>query len=91
VTVQATSPGFTQSFSLTHLRRTGPAPPVLYRSPGQWRTVVPVDHIVTRTIPAFVGAPGGGLAIDLQAITVTDFGPTGPNDTPPPGQGHGSP
>jgi hypothetical protein len=64
---------------------------VLYRSPGQWRTVVPVDHIVTRTIPAFVGAPGGGLAIDLQAITVTDFGPTGPNDTPPPGQGHGSP
>jgi hypothetical protein len=87
VTVQATSQGFTGSFSLTHLRRTGPAPAVLYRSPGQWETVVPLNQTVTRPIPAFAGSASGGLAIDLQAVTVTDFGNAGPNDTPPAGAG----
>jgi hypothetical protein len=87
VTVQATSQDFTQSFSLARLRRSGPAPAVLYRTPGDWQTVVTVNRTVTRHIPDFAGGASGGLAIDLQAVTVTDFGPAGPNDTPPAGTG----
>ncbi len=87
VTVQASSGGFTQAFSLSRLRRIGTDAPALYRTPGQWQSVVPVARTVSRPIPAFDGGPAGRLVIDLRTVTVSEFGPNGPSDTPPAGAG----
>ena len=87
VTLRATSGSFTQSFSLDHLRRSGPPAPALYRTPGQWRTVVPVDRTVRLALPPYLGFATAPLAVDLQAVTVTQFGPAGPADVPPAGAG----
>ncbi len=83
VTVQAASDNFTQSFSLTHLARTGTDAPVLYRSAGQWQTTVPVNRTDTLPVRGFQDIPPSAVRVALTSVTLTDFGPTGPNDTPP--------
>ena len=86
VTVVATSAGLSQTFSLTHLRREHTtSAPALYRTPGQWQTVVPVNDNRSLTGSGYDLATHPQLTINLQSVTFTDFGPTGPNDTPPAG------
>ena len=82
VAVVATSGGVSQTFSLTHLDREGTAGPALYRTPGQWQTTVAVNETVTATVRAFDGLPASGVQIILGQVTLSNFGPPGPNDTP---------
>ena len=79
VTVQAASDGFAQSFSLTHLARTGTDAAVLYRSAGQWQTTVPVNRTHTLPVRGFQDIPPSAVRVALTSVTLTDFGPSGPN------------
>ena len=47
----------------------------------------PVARTVSRPIPAFDGGAAGRLVIDLRTVTLGEFGPNGPSDTPPVGAG----
>ena len=86
VTVEVDSGGFAQTFSLTAMRRVGPQPAALYRSPGHWETVVAVGQTVTLAAPDPADfLPHATLPITLHSFALTYFGPGGPTDTPPAG------
>ena len=82
VDLQMTAANFTQSFSLTTLRRVGPQPVALYRDPSQpWLTVA-VDK--STTVPVVVEADGfaSSETLGVKSATLTDFQPGQPSTKP---------
>jgi hypothetical protein len=83
VAVELASAGYPQTFSLTKMSREGPQPTVLYRDPTTWQVAQPLSEEHDLPTPDTTDAlPGASLPLSLSGITLSWFGPGGPNDTP---------
>lgn len=83
VAVQLSSGGYGQTFSLSKMRREGPHPTVLYRSPTTWEvtTTLTGEHNFPINIFNNDGLAGNIFQTNLTGATLSWFGPDGPSDT----------